>query len=90
MRGVLPDEIRTRRTKADFTGLTNVPLADELRSIASGRLRASPAVRLGYIDQAAVEARAGTMTADPYRFMDFASHLSGVEAWFDVFFSGAH
>ena len=93
MRGILPEVIRTRTTKGDFTDLVNASVDRDLDHMASRLWPRSLGVELGYL-------RAGEV-ADKIMRVDSRvprtdaldsweiSDLFGLESWLRVFLSGA-
>ena len=57
MRGVLPDAVRARTWKADFSGAVNTGIARDFHAIAEYLTRDSQAVARGYFDGDRVEPR---------------------------------
>ncbi len=91
MRGILPERVRARRWKADFTEATNHGVAQDLAAIRARLGPGSLGVRMGYVDggrlQPAVDRMAaglaGKEATDGWDLVD----LLGLEAWLRVFFS---
>jgi hypothetical protein len=92
MRGVLPESIRTRATKADFTGFVNRGVAQDAATIARTLDHDSLALRLGYFDPdelvpAVRKLAAGLSRDDCLDSWDLADAF-GLEVWLRVFLSG--
>jgi asparagine synthase (glutamine-hydrolysing) len=90
MRDVLPEKIRTRRSKGDFTGLVNAGITQDTPAIRRALSSDAPGVRLGYLDVArlspAVERLSGASRtsndcADSWDLAD----LLGFDAWLRIF-----
>jgi asparagine synthase (glutamine-hydrolysing) len=88
--GVLPDAIRDRRWKADFTALENDAMQRDGEQVVRMLARDSLAVRFGFLDAGAFDRVAGTFArltneagAPPgWRLTD----LAGIEQWLQQFF----
>jgi hypothetical protein len=87
MTGLLPDEVRLRRSKADFTDMTNRSLMVELEALGVGGLRGGLSDRLGYVIPEELESHLAQSPQSSSAFMDFASHLTALEAWLQTFFA---
>ena len=91
MRGILPESIRLRRDKGDFTRIVNSEARSELRAIRESLGRNCLGVTMGYLDPAALAGAldpdhpqyADRSTSDPARR---AAALIGLELWLEVFF----
>lgn len=92
LRGVLPDEIRARTWKADFSGLVNVGVAQDARTIADALGPDSLAIRLGYVDagriQSAIARLVSGLSARTCTDGWDLSDLYGLERWLQVFWNG--
>jgi asparagine synthase (glutamine-hydrolysing) len=90
MRGVLPEAIRTRTSKGDFTGLVNAGISHDTPAIRQALSPDAPAVRFGYLDRArltpAVDrlARGSQSVSDCLDAWDLAD-LLGFDAWLRIF-----
>jgi asparagine synthase (glutamine-hydrolysing) len=93
MRGVLPEAIRARTSKGDFTDLVNTSVDRDLDHMASCLWPRSLAVELGYLQARAVADK--IMRVDPHVPRTDAldsweiTDLFGLESWLRVFLSGA-
>lgn len=93
MRGILPEPIRARTWKADFTSTVNAGAARDLAHIAATITAGSRAAGLGLLDSARLAAEvarlgAGLTGTDATETWDLAD-LFGLETWVRVFFSRA-
>ena len=91
MRGVLPDAVRERRWKADFTHVVNDGVAQDESAIARALTADSLGVRLGFLDAnrlAPEVARlsSGRVRVDCLDSWDLAD-LFGFEVWLRLFFA---
>jgi asparagine synthase (glutamine-hydrolysing) len=92
MRGILPEAIRTRRGKADFTAPINAGVAQAAPTILDA-LTADPlGVRLGYLDAARLAPEMARLAAelagpDCANSWDLAD-VFGLEVWLQVFLAG--
>ncbi|MBI4421389.1 MAG: hypothetical protein HY560_11245 [Gemmatimonadetes bacterium] len=91
MRGVLPEPVRARNWKADFTELVNAGVARDFGSISRALSPESLAVRHGYLDPLRIEREvrrlAGGLTgAEAVAAWELAD-LFGLEVWLQVFLS---
>ncbi len=92
MRGILPEEIRERTWKADFTVIIREGMQQDLpillRHLRSDRLLRS----LGYVDEARLEAMLGALKANGLRPGDPEGaqlcNLIGLSIWLHQFFGG--
>jgi asparagine synthase (glutamine-hydrolysing) len=89
MRGVLPEAVRLRRGKADFTVQVNAGVAQDATEIAHRLTPGSLGVRHGYFDGDRLGAevtklRAGLGDADCVKSWDLTD-LFGLEVWLQVF-----
>ncbi|HZT76375.1 MAG TPA: asparagine synthase-related protein [Vicinamibacterales bacterium] len=89
MRGVLPDAVRTRRWKADFSAVVNRGVADDAAAICRALTHGSRAVSREYLAGPALEAEmprlvAGLSAPDCVASWDLAD-LYGLETWLQVF-----
>jgi asparagine synthase (glutamine-hydrolysing) len=89
MRGILPEAVRSRKGKADFTRVVNAGVARNASEITRALSSACLGVRLGYFDAhrlAPEVARlsAGLDGADCVKSWDLAD-LFGLEVWLQVF-----
>jgi len=93
MRGILPEAIRTRRSKGDFTDLVNTSVDRDLELMASCLWPRSLGVELGYLQARGVADKImrvdsrfpRTDALDSWEVTD----LFGLESWLRVFLSGA-
>jgi asparagine synthase (glutamine-hydrolysing) len=93
LRGVLPDAIRARTWKADFSGAVNTGVARDFQAIAAYLTRDSQAVARGYFDAGRLEPEIARLGAAPMRddcsdSWDLADAF-GFELWLRVFFAHA-
>lgn len=91
MRGVLPDDVRARTWKGDFSGAVNTGVARDYASIASLLTREGQAVARGYFDADGLDRfiathRAPATDAECYDSWDLADAF-GFELWLRVFFA---
>jgi asparagine synthase (glutamine-hydrolysing) len=89
MRGILPDRVRLRQSKAEFTAVINGGVARDADAISKALSPDSLSVRLGYLDHARLErelARLSARLAGPHcvRAWDLAN-LVGLETWLQLF-----
>jgi asparagine synthase (glutamine-hydrolysing) len=89
MRGVLPEAVRARRWKADFSGIVNDGVAQDFQTITQ-TLSADPiAVRRGYLDGSRLASElphAGAALAGPTCTTAWdVADLYGLEIWLRVF-----
>jgi hypothetical protein len=91
MRGVLPEPVRTRRGKADFTYIVNSGVTQDMAFISRALSPDSLGVQLGYVDgvrltPAVARLSAGSLSglncSDSWDLAD----LFGLEVWLQVFF----
>jgi asparagine synthetase B (glutamine-hydrolysing) len=90
MRGVLPEPLRLRNWKANFTDVVNSGVARDASIVAQALSRASLAVRFGYLDADRLEGevarlKEGLATRDCVASWSLAD-LFGLEVWLQVFF----
>lgn len=93
LRGVLPDAVRARTSKADFSGAVNTGIVRDFPAIAAYLTRDSQAVARGFFDAGRLNAelaRLGGAAArdDCCDSWDLASGF-GLELWLRVFFAHA-
>jgi asparagine synthase (glutamine-hydrolysing) len=93
LRGVLPDAIRARTWKADFSGAVNAGVARDFHAIAAYLTRDSQAVAHGYFDAGRLEPEVARLGAAVQRddcndSWDLADAF-GLELWLRVFFAHA-
>ena len=91
MRGVLPDAIRARTWKSDFTAFVNSGLADDARTILRALHPDCLGVRLGYLDRSRLEPELARLARalngpDCVASWDLADTYS-LEIWLQVFLS---
>jgi asparagine synthase (glutamine-hydrolysing) len=91
MRGVLPDALRARRWKADFTGVVNQGVAQDASTIVRALGPESQSVRWGFIDSARLQPELDQLLPrlsgpDSTASWDL-SDLYGLEIWLQVFLS---
>jgi hypothetical protein len=86
---VLPELVRTRTGKGDFTAVANSAVARSAPVLAAGLTSAALAVRFGYLDPARLTAEVARLSEylegpDCVNSWDIAD-LLGLELWFQVF-----
>jgi asparagine synthase (glutamine-hydrolysing) len=90
MRGVLPEPLRLRNWKANFTEVVNTGVSRDASIVARTLSRASCAVRFGYLDAERVEPEVARLSEGLSRPDCVASwslaDLFGLEVWLQVFF----
>ncbi len=90
MRGVLPARILERRFKADFTDLSNDPVACDFHSIVQSLESGRMAVRLGYVNEKTLSnelKRLRDHIRRPDCLVSWSLYdLLGLEIWLQVFF----
>lgn len=89
MRGVLPERIRTRRSKGDFSGVVNRGVAQDVPAICRALSDESHGLQLGYFDgnrlrPSVARLANGLMRPDCLDAWDLAD-LFGMEMWLRVF-----
>ena len=89
MRGVLPERIRIRRSKGDFSGVVNRGVAQDVAAICRALSEESRGLQLGYFDGRRLRPSlemlsAGLMRPDCLDAWDLAD-LFGLEMWLRVF-----
>ena len=89
MRGVLPDAVRQRTWKANFSGVVNDGVSDDSAAIVRALGPDCLGVRLGYLDANRLGAEVRRLSAD-LRGADSVNSweladLFGLEAWFRAF-----
>lgn len=89
MRGVLPELVRTRTGKGDFTAVANSAVARSAPVLTAGLTSDSLAVRYGYLDAARLDAEVARLTEylegpNCVKSWDIAD-LLGLDLWFQVF-----
>jgi asparagine synthase (glutamine-hydrolysing) len=94
MRGVLPDPVRERTWKADFSRVVNCGMSDDLSDVTRALSPESMAVRLGYLDRARLgpaiaRLSSGLAGANCVETWDLAD-LFGLEVWLRVFLRVPH
>ena len=92
MEGVLPESLRARTWKADFTAAANRGLGRELDQVGSRLSHGSLAARLGYLDERGLAAALPGLVAelegpDCLGTWDLTD-LFALEVWLQVFFGG--
>jgi asparagine synthase (glutamine-hydrolysing) len=92
MNGILPDVVRNRAGKGDFTAVANSAVAKAAPLITTGLTPTSLAVRFGYLDPERLPAEVARVTEylegpDCVNSWDIAD-LLGLELWFQVFCAG--
>lgn len=90
MRGVLPESVRTRRGKADFSYIVNRGVAQDLSVISQTLSSDSLGVGLGYVDAARLAPAVARWSADGFAGPDCENSwdladLFGLEVWLHVF-----
>jgi len=93
MAGVLPDAVRARKWKADFTDVVNAGVAQDRDAIAAALSPASLGVRLGLLDAARLAPEVARLSskvdaADCVHSWDLAD-VFGLEVWLRVFLEPA-
>jgi len=91
MRGILPDSIRARTWKSDFSAFVNAGLADDAAAILRTLHPACLGVRFGYLDRTRLEPALARLTKaltgpDCAASWDLADTYS-LEMWLQVFLS---
>ena len=88
--GVLPDSIRDRRWKADFTVLENDAVRRDAPHVVRMLRRDSLAVRKGFVDARALgdlETASANLTSDESALPGWRpKDLAGLELWLQQFF----
>jgi asparagine synthase (glutamine-hydrolysing) len=89
MRGVLPERIRLRRSKGDFSGVVNRGVAQDVPAICQALSGESRGLQLGYFDSdrlrpSLAALASGLMRPDCLDAWDLAD-LFGLEMWLRVF-----
>jgi len=92
MQGVLPESLRARTWKADFTAAANRGLGRELEQVAARLSHGSLAARFGYLDEDRLTAALPSVAAelegpDCLGTWDLTD-LFALEVWLQVFFGG--
>lgn len=91
MRGILPDAVRARKWKADFSGVVNRGVAADADRIADRLSNDSLAARLGYVDAARLRPRLAELRSPNdgtcVVTWDIAD-LYGLELWLQRFVGG--
>jgi asparagine synthase (glutamine-hydrolysing) len=89
MQGVLPDTVRARTWKADFTDVVNHGVARDRGAVAAALGPDCQGVRLGYLDGGRLEAEVGRLSDDLVRADSVNSwelaDLFGLEVWLRAF-----
>jgi asparagine synthase (glutamine-hydrolysing) len=92
MRGVLPEPVRARTWKADFTAPANQGIARDLRQVAARLSHGSLAARRGYLDERGLAAELPGLAAEltgPEALATWdLTDLFALETWLRVFFDG--
>jgi len=89
MRGVLPEPVRVRASKGDFSGVVNTGVAQDVPAISQALTPESLGVRLGYFDAARLDPAVtklsrGLTRPDCLDAWDLAD-VFGLEVWLQVF-----
>jgi len=92
MKGTVPDVIRNRAGKGDFTAVANSAVAKAAPLLTAGLTSASLAVQFGYLDPVRLPAEVARVAEylegpDCVNSWDIAD-LLGLELWFQVFCAG--
>jgi asparagine synthase (glutamine-hydrolysing) len=92
MRGILPEPVRTRAWKANFTNAVNRGVEQDLSAITHALSRDSLGVRRGYLDPERLAPEVAALSAslseaDTSYSWDLAD-VFGLEVWLQVFFQG--
>ena len=92
MRGILPDAIRTRTWKSDFSAFVSQGVSDDAGAILDALNRNCLAVRFGYLDPERLAPEltrlAGLLTADDCSDSWDMADTYGLEMWLRVFLGG--
>ncbi len=92
MAGILPDAVRARTWKADFTADANEGIARDLERVQAALSRGSLAARLGYVDEARLAAALPGLAAGlagPHCLATWdLTDLFALETWLRIFFAG--
>ncbi len=92
MRGILPDSIRTRTWKSDFSAFVSQGVSDDAGEILRHVDRNCLAVRFGFLDPERLAARAHPpgriLTADDCSDSWDMADMYGLEMWLRVFLGG--
>jgi asparagine synthase (glutamine-hydrolysing) len=92
LRDVLPEPVRCRTWKANFTGAVNSGLAADLAVVVSSLSENPLGVRMGYLDPARLPGHVASMSAglsgDDCTSSWNLADLFGFEVWLRVFFPG--
>jgi asparagine synthase (glutamine-hydrolysing) len=91
MRGVLPESVRTRRGKADFSYIVNSGVAKDRAIISRALSPDSLGVQLGYVDGGRLAPAIARLSAGSLAGKDCGdswdlADLFGLEVWLQVFF----
>ena len=89
MTGILPEPVRARTWKADFTAAANSGIGRDLKQVAARLSRGSMAARLGYLDEGRLAAALPGLAAelegpDALATWDLTD-LFALELWLEVF-----
>ena len=92
--GLLPDTIRNRRSKADFTSMSNQAVVKDYEMAAALLTRDCSAARLGFVDgdqleQSVAAFRTGIETADDATEGWQLNRLVGLEVWLRHFIANS-
>jgi asparagine synthase (glutamine-hydrolysing) len=92
--GLLPDTIRNRRSKADFTSMSNQAVVKDYEMAAALLTRDCSAARLGFVDgdqleQSVAAFRTGIETADDATEGWQLNRLVGLELWLRHFIANS-
>lgn len=85
MEGIVPDEIRLRRSKADFTSVSNAPLVAEVAHLKDDVRPVKESGARGYVDRSVLLAELGEQR-NAEVFMDYVSNVLALESWLATFF----
>jgi asparagine synthase (glutamine-hydrolysing) len=92
MRGILPDSIRTRTWKSDFSAFVSQGVSDDAGAILETLNRNCLAVRFGYLDPERLAPEltrlAGLLTAEDCSDSWDMADTYGLEVWLRVFLGG--
>jgi asparagine synthase (glutamine-hydrolysing) len=92
MAGILPDPLRARTWKADFTEAANSGTGQDLGQVSARLARGSLAARLGYLDERRLAAALPGLAAElegPECLATWdLTDLFALEVWLEVFFGG--
>jgi asparagine synthase (glutamine-hydrolysing) len=92
MAGILPEAVRARTWKADFTGPANRGIAQDLAQVSARLSHGSLAARFGYLDESRLAAELPGLATELQGPESLAlwdlTDLFALEVWLQVFFDG--